>query len=294
MIVAVAAVAGMIGLAWPGAAGATSVRVGPGMNLSQIAHTYGTSVNALVADNGIADPNRVLAGAILQIPVSGTPGSGAATLGGSTTVVVAPGDNLWAIAARFGTTVAALVKLNGITDSNHVLAGTHLLVPERSTAISAPESGGEGPLSALVGSSTYPAALAALPERLALLPIFQQWAGTFGVPGSLLEAMCWWESGWQMSVVSPTGAMGVGQLEPSTVATLRVALGDQSLDPTRTSDNIEMAAAYLHQLLTQTGGDESLALAGYYQGLASVRQSGMLASTVQYVHGILATTALFS
>ena len=93
-----------------------------------------------------------------------------------------------------------------------------------------------------------------------------------------------------MSVVSSTGAVGIGQLEPSTVAKLRVSLGQPGLQATNTSDNIEMAAAYLHQLLIQTQGDAGLALAGYYQGLNSVRRSGMFPSTVQYVNGILAFT----
>jgi hypothetical protein len=43
----------------------------------------------------------------------------------------------------------------------------------------------------------------------------------------------------------------------------------------------------LHQLLSDTGGDSALAAAGYYQGLASVRQSGMYASTQSYVNDVL-------
>jgi soluble lytic murein transglycosylase-like protein len=97
-----------------------------------------------------------------------------------------------------------------------------------------------------------------------------------------------------MSAVSSTGAVGIGQLEPTTVAKLRVSLGQSGLQATNTSDNIEMAAAYLHQLLLQTRGDAGLALAGYYQGLNSVQRSGMFPSTVQYVNGILAFTDLFA
>ena len=289
-----AAAVGVIGIAWPGAAGATTVRVQPGMTLSQIAHTYGTSVTALVAVNGIANPNMVLAGTVLQIPTVGAATSSTAAPTGSTTVVVAPGDSLWAIATRFGTTVTALVQANGIADPAHVMIGTRLTVPEWSNAALVLETGSGAPPSTPVQRSTLPAALLARPDRLALLPTFQKWARAFGVPASLLEAMCWWESGWQMSVVSSTGAIGVGQLEPSTVRNLRLLLRDQTLAPTDPSDNIEMAAVYLHELLTQTGGDEGLALAGYYQGLSSVRQSGMFPSTKQYVHGILASSTLFS
>ena len=106
--------------------------------------------------------------------------------------------------------------------------------------------------------------------------------------------MCWWESGWQADVVSSTGAVGICQLEPQTVSILRIRIGDPTLDATVPADNIEMSAALLHDLLVETGGSESLALASYYQGFASVSQSGMFASTAQYVQGIMSSMAGFS
>ncbi|MBF6556369.1 MAG: LysM peptidoglycan-binding domain-containing protein [Acidimicrobiales bacterium] len=284
-------VAAVLGITWSGPAGATSVRVRAGVNLSQIARTYGTSVPALVALNGIADPNVVLAGAELQIPTSGATNSSAAASSGSTRVLVVAGDSLWAIAARYGTTVASLVQVNGIANPSLVAIGSHLSIPTPSSLGTA--TGGGGSASARQGS-TLRAAVVAHPTRLAMVPTFHRWATAYGVPASLLEAMCWWESGWQMNVVSSTGAVGVGQLEPSTVRTLRVVLGDHTLSATNLSDNIEMAAAYLHELLAQTGGNQGLALAGYYQGLVSVRHRGMMPSTAQYVHGILASVPSFS
>jgi N-acetylmuramoyl-L-alanine amidase len=285
LLAAVATMVTTLGIAWSSPAGATSVRVGTGGTLSQIATTYGTSVSALVARNGIANPNMVLAGTVVQIPAAGANASTTTAHTDSTTVVVAAGDSLWALANRYGTTVTSLVQVNKIADPSHVTIGTHLIVPAASSAT---------PVSATGRTSRLPAALSAHPDRLAMLPTFQKWAGAYGVPAPLLEAMCWWESGWQMGVVSSTGAVGVGQLEPSTVRTLRVTLGDPTLTSSNLSDNIEMAAAYLHQLLAQTGGNQSLALAGYYQGLVSVRQHGMMASTVQYAHGILAFVPSFS
>ena len=44
----------------------------------------------------------------------------------------------------------------------------------------------------------------------------------------------------------------------------------------------------LRSLLDQTGGDPGLAAAGYYQGLASVREHGLFPSTQQYVANVLA------
>ncbi|HEY6623527.1 MAG TPA: LysM peptidoglycan-binding domain-containing protein [Acidimicrobiales bacterium] len=270
-------------------AAAVSVQVGPGQTLSQIAVNNGTTVSALAAANGIADPNLVLAGATLLIP-AGSGGTAAAASTQTTTIVVAAGDNLTGIAARYGTTVAELVALNGITDPNNIEAGSRLLV---GGPVPAPAGGTVTEAAASTGAG-LPAQVLAHPDRVQLQPVFQQWAGTFGVPVSLLEAMCWWESGWQSGVVSSTGAVGIGQLEPYTVSSLRISLGDPTLDPTIPSNNIEMSAALLHDLLVQSGGSESVALASYYQGFTSVSQSGMFASTTQYVQGILSSVAGFS
>jgi len=284
------AIAMAIGFASPSRAGAASIRVPAGENLSQIAHTYGTTVTALAGANGIADPNVIVAGTVLRIPTETAVTSAPVAAGGATKVVVASGDSLWTIATRYGITMNALARSNGITLTSNLLIGTTLSVPARPAA---PNSGAGGTATVMYEGQSIPVALAAFPSRLSLLPVFQKWADAFGVPASLLEGTSWWESGWQMSVVSSTGAMGIGQLEPSTVATLRILLGNPLLSAANTSDNIEMAAAYLHQLLGQTSGNQGLALAGYYQGLSSVRQRGLLPSTALYVHGVLATTTLF-
>jgi hypothetical protein len=45
--------------------------------------------------------------------------------------------------------------------------------------------------------------------------------------------------------------------------------------------------------MVATAGDASMALAGYYQGLASVLSAGLFPSTKQYVKGILAYVPSF-
>ena len=135
--------------------------------------------------------------------------------------------------------------------------------------------------------------LRAYSGRVALRSLFVHWAVVEGVSPALLEAMCWWESGWQTYISSVTGALGVCQLEPSTVHNLQAQLGQRTLDPNVASDNIEMAAVFFHQLLVATAGDVSMALAGYYQGLASVQSAGLFPSTKQYVKGILAYVPSF-
>ena len=272
-------------------AGAVSVRVRPGDNLTTIARQYGVTVPALAAQNHLANPNQVLIGAVLQIP--GAPAGPPATPS-SRTIVLAAGDTLSAIAARAGVTVGALAQANGITNPNRVLAGARLTVPG---APGPPSSNATEPVAyvtPIASNPPLPPLLLAHPDRLALRPVFQRWAAAFGVPAALLEAMCWWESGWQTGVVSPTGAVGIGQLEPTTVRLMQAQLGNRLLNPLVASDNIEMSAAFMHDLLVATGANQQRALAGYYQGLTSVSRSGLFPSTRRYVHGILAYVPAFS
>jgi soluble lytic murein transglycosylase-like protein len=138
-----------------------------------------------------------------------------------------------------------------------------------------------------------PAALLSFPDRLALMPSFDRWAAEYGVPPSLLKALAWMESGWQAGVISPSGAIGIGQLLPATAAFVAGMLIGVPLDPYVADDNIRMSARFLAHLLNLTNGDVNTALAGYYQGLTSVRRDGMKATTAAYVNVILALQARF-
>jgi soluble lytic murein transglycosylase-like protein len=111
----------------------------------------------------------------------------------------------------------------------------------------------------------------------------------------LLEALCWWESGWQTTAVSPTGALGVCQILPSTASFVSSSiLQGPALDPRVAADNIDLAAAYLRYLLNSSVGNAGQALAGYSQGLASIAQHGILPATQSYVTGILAYASIFA
>ncbi|MFZ1710948.1 MAG: LysM peptidoglycan-binding domain-containing protein [Anaerolineae bacterium] len=105
-----------------------------GETLSSIAQRYGTTVQAIMAANGLANANLVYVGQRLRIP-----GASAGTSAGTTTgvYVVQPGDSLGAIAARYNTTVANLMALNGITNASRIIVGQRLRVNG-----SAPAAGG--------------------------------------------------------------------------------------------------------------------------------------------------------
>lgn len=91
----------------------------PGDTLSGIAQRYGTSVNELVKINNISDPDKIYAGNTLRVPESSS---------GAQYYTIRPGDTLSGIAAGFGTTVNALVSLNGIADPDKIYAGTRIRI----------------------------------------------------------------------------------------------------------------------------------------------------------------------
>ncbi len=275
------------------AAFAATTTVRPGDTLSAIARRYDTTVTALAAANGITNPNQIFAGATIVVPgppgppgpapVATPPPTPNPVVPATTTVVVRAGDTLISIAARYKTTVAALVAVNKIANPNLVFAGTHLALP--ATALP-PGWGPWGPL---------PSALLAHPDRMTLRPAFLSAATASDVAPSLLEALCWWESGWQSGATSSTGAIGLCQLEPSTVNYARtVLLRNPNLDPNSAPDNIAMAAAYLHDLTVRDGGNARTAVAAYYQGLTSVQTKGPLPATLNYVTGIFNYAAIFA
>lgn len=219
----------------------------------------------------------VAAVAVVALAAGGQAGSSSSKGKGGGIHVIRRGETLSGIAARFDVPLAALAAANAITDVDHVRAGRRLTIPRASK-----------PAKAASVDSRLPARLRALPDRLALLPTFEAAARRHKVPADLLKAMTWLESGWQNDRVSSTGAVGIGQLMPATVAFVNDILLRADLDPARPEHNIEMSARFLAYLLAQTGGSHRTALASYYQGLASVRRHGPGRATERYVADVLA------
>ena len=122
----------------------------------------------------------------------------------------------------------------------------------------------------------------------------QNVAAAHGVSPSLAAAIAWQESGFNNSMVSSANARGVMQVMPGTWDYVQQNLaGGQQLDPNSATDNIHAGVMYLKRLLTDAGGDENAAIAGYYQGLASVRERGMYDDTQQYVNNVQALRSRF-
>ena len=115
--------------------GATTYTVQRNDNLTEIAARFGTTVAELVRLNNIANPNLIYPGQVLIIRENGgsvTPPSGA------TTYTVQRNDNLTEIAARFGTTVAELVRLNNIANPNLIYPGQVLIIRENGGSVTPP------------------------------------------------------------------------------------------------------------------------------------------------------------
>lgn len=119
-----------------------------------------------------------------------------------------------------------------------------------------------------------------MPESIAY------WAQQYHVNVHLALAVAWMESGNDPTAVSPTGARGVMQVQPTTWTYTEHLLGTRVAHTT--DGNIRIGVAYFHQMLREFGGDRRRALAAYYQGPRAVRELGVYASSERYAANILA------
>ncbi len=128
-------------------AGTTTYTVVAGDTLYSIARRFDTTVDRLIALNGLTNPNVLYVGQVLVVPlttplpptspaptVTGTPPTAVLTLtpsptpSGPLTHVVQPGETLYRIALRYGTTVQQLVILNNLPNPNLIYVGQVLII----------------------------------------------------------------------------------------------------------------------------------------------------------------------
>jgi len=115
------------------AAQTTTHTVQPGETLSEIAQQYGTTETALLELNGLDEPDTILVGQELTVPMLAT---FAPTAPGQHRVQ--PGETLSEIAKQYGVTLEQLMAVNGITDPNSVYSGQLLDVTAPSPATETP------------------------------------------------------------------------------------------------------------------------------------------------------------
>ena len=245
-----AAAMGATAAALPAGVIASTYVVHPGDTLSAIALRHGTTVSALAEANQLADPNLIRIGQLLQIPDStlGTPGYTAKAVDSETYTVV-HGDTLVSIARRYGLDLTALARSNGLNVNAPLHVGVVLHLPGRIARVNA---------------------------------LLTHVAGETGVDPKLVKAVAWMESGWHQGVVSPTGAIGLMQVEPYTGEWVSRYLAGRALNLHVASDNVLAGALLLRHLLAVHQGDVGAALAAYYQGDASITRHGLYDDTRRY------------
>jgi LysM repeat protein len=271
------------------ASGSGGYVVQRGDTLSGIAARLGVSVDSLAAANGL-DPSALLIAGTALHSTGGSPSSSAgeasepasAASSASGGYVVRRGDTLSAIAARMGVSLDSLAASNGLDPTRLLIAGITLHVS------GAPAGTEADPNVAPAGSGAEPTGDTVSSSEVGSI------AATEGVSPSLAEAVGYQESGFNNNEVSSTGATGVMQIEPDTWNFIGATLaGSPPLSPDSATDNIRAGALLLHSLLDQTGGDAQMALAGYYQGLQSVREHGLYGDTQAYVNNVMALQSRF-
>ena len=156
-----------------------------------------------------------------------------------------------------------MAAMNGLDPSAPLLIGTVLKLP----------SGAPAPPGAATPEPAQTVVPQANPEPTNAVvgaADVQSVASLHGVSPSLAAAIAWQESGFNNAMVSSANARGVMQVMPGTWSYVQDNLADRALDPNSATDNVHAGVLYLKRLLADTGGDESAAIAGYYQGLSSV------------------------
>lgn len=283
-------------LSVPASASAAFVHVvAAGESLSSIAAADGLTVQQLAAANGLPPTAELLAGSQLVIPPQGGGEPTEVAMPEAATPVTAEADHDHDGDDRGAEGEAAAVAQPGDGDEDgDDRAGAV------STSSSAAAAEGEGTTSAATsqpvgvaaegppGGPPFPTAQTVSPERVASI------AAANGVPPSLANAIADMESGFNNALVSSANARGVMQITPGTWEWIdRELAGAAPLAPASALENVRGGVLLLRSLLQATGGNQSLAAAGYYQGLPSVLQNGMYPSTRQYVSDVEALEQRF-
>ena len=281
--------------------------VQPGETLWSIAAANNLTTRTVAAYNGLSEDAQVVLGSTIRVPTSvegyaalqnaglvaapaAAPAAPAAAAPAAAPAVqgaytVRPGDTLSGLAAGAGVSAEAMAAMNGLDPSGLLISGTLIKLPGGAAA---PARAAE-PAPAAVVPVADPEPT---PARVGAGDV-QAVASQYGVSPSLAAAIAWQESGFNNAMVSGANARGVMQVMPGTWDYVQQNLAQRQLDPNSATDNVHAGVMYLRRLLDETGGDESTAIAGYYQGLKSVRERGLYDDTNRYVANVQALRGRF-
>lgn len=274
-----------------------------GDTLSAIAARYHTTVGRLIQVNDLpGNGNFIVAGTSLRVPGAG----GSTTFTAARRHLVVRGDTLSGIAAKYGVSQRALASANKIAKNNVVRLGTSLVIPGHTSGNrrTHPSHGSKSSSSNTFAGRTYASSVVnaastnrhrlshrRLPSRDGMRSIITAKARANGVDPALALAVSYQESGWNQGVVSVANAVGAMQVIPDTTDWISGVVG-RRLDPLDPHDNAT-AGVVLLRILTRSASNDRQAVAGYYQGLRSVRQHGMFPDTRRYVANVMYLRARF-
>lgn len=128
-----------------------------GQSIFDIARTYNTTTGAIVGANELPNPNQLVVGQALVIPIIGS------------FYWVQPGDSLYSIARNFGINYLTLARINGISPTSPLNVGFRLYIPplpKRSAEINAYVE----PIAGRVSPELEQAARSAAPHLTYLAP----------------------------------------------------------------------------------------------------------------------------
>jgi len=259
-------------------------RIVRGDTLWGLARSHHTTVSEVQRMNHLTT-SVIRAGDLLLLPGAGTSTSNPAsrassgatgTMIATTTYLVRSGDTLSAIGRRVHGSVSVLARLNHLSGRMTIYAGKRLLVPAPARA---------GNVSSAAAADRAQLASTPQPSRSQIAAMVRAEAQRQGVDPALALAIATAESSLDQRAVSYADAVGVMQLMPYT-ATWLSSLDGRPLDRMQAADNIRGGVMLLRFLTRAT--DLETAIAGYYQGLASVRAHGLRPDTKAYVSRVLA------
>ncbi|KQY24925.1 murein transglycosylase [Cellulomonas sp. Root485] len=273
---------------------AAGYKVVAGDTVSRIAAKHGTTVAAVVAANGLDSSAFIRIGQTLSIPGTSAPSAAApapaavAQASGSISYTVRSGDTVTGIAAKHGATVAAVVAANGLDSRALIRIGQTLTVPVPAAAASVGNTfAGRTYADSVVAAANANLATlrsAPTPSKAEMQAKIAATARAMGVDPALAQAVAFQESGFNHAVVSPANAVGTMQVIPTSGQWASELVGRQ-LNLVNPDDNVTAGVAILRALVGNAP-DLPTAIAGYYQGAASVKKNGMFADTRRYVANV--------
>lgn len=288
------------------------ITVRPGDTIWRLAINHGTTVRAIVEKNRLPGGGQLVhpgqrilvPGAAVTAPRAAKPGKGARPRPAkparrTTTYIIRPGDTLSSIAVRHRVPLRSLIAANRTRLPNPSLVhpgqrivlpgGSARTPPRKSTATSENTFAGYTyPDATVRAARANRDALArrSVPNRTQTANLIRRVAARHGVDPRLALAIAWQESGWSQRAVSVGNAIGTMQVIPLS-GKWASDLAGRHLDLLDTEDNITAGVVIIKALL-RSAEDREEAIAGYYQGLHSVRTNGLYEDTKTYVAAVLA------